>query len=151
MQLEPGTDMFLRSCHNLVSLPSLSNISGSDLAKKLGQADLATLKNAVQTGAGKVPWPFNVGMLECWRGRFHGHSLWSLKRTFNDNIMLLLFFLAERYASRHAGAVQLLLRARKIWIAAPLQVYHLNLKSRESRIKTPGRMRTRNLFLNRQC
>ncbi|KAF9549246.1 ADP-ribosylation factor GTPase activating protein, ER-Golgi transport [Mortierella hygrophila] len=37
-----------------VSLSSLSNISGSDLAKKLGQADLATLKNAVQTGAGKL-------------------------------------------------------------------------------------------------
>ncbi|KAF8929896.1 ADP-ribosylation factor GTPase activating protein, ER-Golgi transport [Dissophora ornata] len=37
-----------------VSLPSLSNISGSDLAKKLGQADLTTLKNAVQTGAGKL-------------------------------------------------------------------------------------------------
>ncbi|KAF9089186.1 ADP-ribosylation factor GTPase activating protein, ER-Golgi transport [Mortierella sp. GBA35] len=37
-----------------VSLASLSNISGSDLAKKLGQADLTTLKNAVQTGAGKL-------------------------------------------------------------------------------------------------
>jgi len=37
-----------------VSLASLSNISGSELAKKLGQADLATLKNAVQTGAGKL-------------------------------------------------------------------------------------------------
>ncbi|KAG0355979.1 ADP-ribosylation factor GTPase activating protein, ER-Golgi transport [Gamsiella multidivaricata] len=37
-----------------VSLSSLSNISGSDLAKKLSQADLATLKNAVQTGAGKL-------------------------------------------------------------------------------------------------
>ncbi|KAI1315467.1 ADP-ribosylation factor GTPase activating protein, ER-Golgi transport [Mortierella claussenii] len=37
-----------------VSLASLSNLSGSDLARKLGQADLATLKNAVQTGAGKL-------------------------------------------------------------------------------------------------
>ncbi|KAF9084936.1 ADP-ribosylation factor GTPase activating protein, ER-Golgi transport [Mortierella sp. AM989] len=37
-----------------VSLSSLGNISGSDLAKKLGQADLATLKNAVQMGAGKL-------------------------------------------------------------------------------------------------
>ncbi|KAF9343379.1 ADP-ribosylation factor GTPase activating protein, ER-Golgi transport [Mortierella sp. AD094] len=37
-----------------MSLSSLGNISGSDLAKKLGQADLATLKNAVQTGAGKL-------------------------------------------------------------------------------------------------
>ncbi|KAF9565494.1 ADP-ribosylation factor GTPase activating protein, ER-Golgi transport [Mortierella alpina] len=36
-----------------VSLSSLSNLSGSELAKKLGQADLTTLKNAVQTGAGK--------------------------------------------------------------------------------------------------
>ncbi|KAG0045773.1 ADP-ribosylation factor GTPase activating protein, ER-Golgi transport [Gryganskiella cystojenkinii] len=37
-----------------VSLSSLSNISGSEFAKKLGQADLTTLKNAVQTGAGKL-------------------------------------------------------------------------------------------------
>ncbi|KAF9959350.1 ADP-ribosylation factor GTPase activating protein, ER-Golgi transport [Mortierella alpina] len=37
-----------------VSLSSLSNLSGSELAKKLGQADLTTLKNAVQTGAGKL-------------------------------------------------------------------------------------------------
>ncbi|KAF9897497.1 hypothetical protein BX616_005500, partial [Lobosporangium transversale] len=37
-----------------VSLASLGNLSGSDLAKKLGQADLATLKNAVQAGAGKL-------------------------------------------------------------------------------------------------
>ncbi|KAG0207652.1 ADP-ribosylation factor GTPase activating protein, ER-Golgi transport [Mortierella sp. GBA30] len=37
-----------------VSLSSLSSISGSELAKKLGQADLTTLKNAVQTGAGKL-------------------------------------------------------------------------------------------------
>ncbi|KAF9418494.1 hypothetical protein BGZ94_009685, partial [Podila epigama] len=36
-----------------VSLPSLINLSGSELAKKLGSADLETLKNAVQTGAGK--------------------------------------------------------------------------------------------------
>ncbi|GJJ75086.1 ADP-ribosylation factor GTPase-activating protein 2/3 [Entomortierella parvispora] len=37
-----------------VSLSTLSNLSGSEFAKKLGQADLATLKNAVQTGAGKL-------------------------------------------------------------------------------------------------
>ncbi|KAK3846573.1 MAG: hypothetical protein J3R72DRAFT_434127 [Linnemannia gamsii] len=37
-----------------VSLSSLSNISGSELAKKIGQADLTTIKNAVQTGAGKL-------------------------------------------------------------------------------------------------
>ncbi|KAF9126969.1 ADP-ribosylation factor GTPase activating protein, ER-Golgi transport [Mortierella sp. 14UC] len=37
-----------------VTLSSLSNISGSELAKKIGQADLATIKNAVQTGAGKL-------------------------------------------------------------------------------------------------
>ncbi|KAF9920610.1 ADP-ribosylation factor GTPase activating protein, ER-Golgi transport [Linnemannia zychae] len=36
-----------------VSLSSFSSISGSELAKKLGQADLTTIKNAVQTGAGK--------------------------------------------------------------------------------------------------
>lgn len=39
---------------SVVSLASLGNLSGSEFAKKLGQADLATLKNAVQTGAGKV-------------------------------------------------------------------------------------------------
>ncbi|KAF9580312.1 ADP-ribosylation factor GTPase activating protein, ER-Golgi transport [Lunasporangiospora selenospora] len=37
-----------------MSLSSLTSLSTSDLAKKLGQADLATLKNAVQTGAGKL-------------------------------------------------------------------------------------------------
>ncbi|KAF9992651.1 ADP-ribosylation factor GTPase activating protein, ER-Golgi transport [Entomortierella chlamydospora] len=37
-----------------VSLSSFGNISGSDLAKKLGQADLTTIKNAVQMGAGKL-------------------------------------------------------------------------------------------------
>ena len=40
--------------YSIVSLSTLSNLSGSEFAKKLGQADLATLKNAVQTGAGKV-------------------------------------------------------------------------------------------------
>ncbi|KAG0326007.1 hypothetical protein BGZ99_010301, partial [Dissophora globulifera] len=46
------------------SLSSLSSISGSDIAKKLGQADLATLKNAMQTGAGKLN-----GMLQDMQAR----------------------------------------------------------------------------------
>ncbi|KAF9975071.1 ADP-ribosylation factor GTPase activating protein, ER-Golgi transport [Actinomortierella ambigua] len=37
-----------------VSLSALSNISATDIARKLGQADLASIKNAVQTGAGKL-------------------------------------------------------------------------------------------------
>ncbi|KAG0234384.1 ADP-ribosylation factor GTPase activating protein, ER-Golgi transport [Actinomortierella wolfii] len=37
-----------------VSLASLSNLSAADIARKLGQADLSTIKNAVQTGAGKL-------------------------------------------------------------------------------------------------
>ncbi|KAF9159445.1 ADP-ribosylation factor GTPase activating protein, ER-Golgi transport [Actinomortierella ambigua] len=37
-----------------VSLSALSNISATDIARKLGQTDLATIKNAVQTGAGKL-------------------------------------------------------------------------------------------------
>ncbi|KAG0094056.1 ADP-ribosylation factor GTPase activating protein, ER-Golgi transport [Podila epicladia] len=49
-----------------VSLPSLSNISGSELAKKLGSADLETLKNAVQTGAGKL-----TGILQDMQARYN--------------------------------------------------------------------------------
>ncbi|KAG0343750.1 ADP-ribosylation factor GTPase activating protein, ER-Golgi transport [Podila humilis] len=49
-----------------VSMPSLSNISGSELAKKLGSADLETLKNAVQTGAGKL-----TGILQDMQARYN--------------------------------------------------------------------------------
>ncbi|KAG0254555.1 hypothetical protein BG011_005658 [Mortierella polycephala] len=42
-----------QNMNNDVSLAALSNLSGSELAKKLTQADMTTLKNAVQTGAGK--------------------------------------------------------------------------------------------------